>query len=310
MECRQRRTRQVNTQHEWGVSVSLKQCRAFNIDPIKCIEYLAHDIGLRRFRLMSYWDEHEKTPGEYDLAELDAQIEAVRKTGGEVSLCLGVRQPRWPESHWPEWSLKLDKKARYEALEQYLEAVVNRYKNEACITGYQLENECLNRSFGRHGDFNRKRLRAEFSLLKKLDPTRPIIMSTSNSWGLPLRKPRPDQFGFSYYSIEYKNGKYNRSKLPSWWWKFRARLVRFITRRPVFIHELQAEPWGPKAIWEMSQLEQHESMNAEILQSNIKSVKKTGLYPIDLWGGEWWYWSKVKQNDPSLGATVRDIIKE
>jgi hypothetical protein len=32
------------------------------------------DLGVRRFRLMSYWDEHEKTPGDYDFKELDAQI--------------------------------------------------------------------------------------------------------------------------------------------------------------------------------------------------------------------------------------------
>lgn len=300
----------MNQTNKWGVSVSLKQCRAFGVDPIKCIEYLATEIGFRRFRLMSYWDEHEKSQGTYDFSKLDVQIKAVKRVGGEVSLCVGVRQPRWPESHWPKWSLKLDKKARYKALEHYIEVVVNRFKNEDCIKSYQLENECLNRSFGKSGDFNRKRLRNEFEIVRRVDPTRPIIMSTSNSWGLPLRKPRPDQFGFSYYFTEYKNGKYNHSKLPSWWWKLRAWLVRSITQRSVFIHELQAEPWGPKAIWEMSQSHQLESMNAEILRSNIETAKNTGLYPIDLWGGEWWYWRTLKQKDPSLGATVRGIIKE
>jgi len=31
---------------------------------------------------------------------------------------------------------------------------------------------------------------------------------------------------------------------------------------------------------------------------------------IDLWGAEWWYWRKVKFNDPSLWNTAKESIKE
>ena len=53
---------------------------------------------------MSYWNEHQKQPGQSDLRELDWQVEMVSRVGGEVSLCLGARQPRWPENHWPDWA--------------------------------------------------------------------------------------------------------------------------------------------------------------------------------------------------------------
>lgn len=257
---------------------------------------------------MSYWDEHEKQPGDYDFTQLDAQITAIRKLKGEISLCLGVRQPRWPESHWPKWVLDLPVQRRYAALEKYIEVVVKRYRDENCVTSYQLENECLNRSFGKNGDFSRERLRSELKLVKKLDSSRPVIMSTSNSWGLPLKKPKPDIFGFSYYMVEYKNGRYNHSKLPYWWWGVRAKVVTFITRRPVFIHELQAEPWGPKAIWEMTYEQQMESMNPDQLKLILSQAKLTKLYPIDLWGAEWWYWRKVKLNDESLVNIVRQAM--
>jgi hypothetical protein len=88
---------------KYGVSFSLKQCRNFGLDPQQTLSWLIRQ-GWRRFRLMSYWDEHETTRGQYDFSELDWQIQRIEKAGGQVSLCLGVKQPRWPEYHWPSWA--------------------------------------------------------------------------------------------------------------------------------------------------------------------------------------------------------------
>lgn len=276
--------------NHYGVSFSIKQCRNFKIDPQKTLQFLIHDIGFRRFRLMSYWDEHEQKQGIYDFSALDQQIDAISKVGATVSLCLGVRQPRWPESHWPKWALALPIEDRYQALYHYIESVMKRYKSKSCVVSWQLENEALNRSFGKNGDFNRARLRYEYKLVKKLDHKRPIIMSVSNTWGIPLRRPLPDQFGFTFYRIQFENGNYSHSKTPWWWCDLRAHVMSILLGRSCFIHELQAEPWGPKAIWEMSSQEQDQSMSDQQLEQNITLAQKTKLYPIDLWGGEWWYW--------------------
>ena len=96
----------------FGVSFSIKQCRNFGIDPRQCLRWLINDAGFRRFRLMSYWDEHEKSPGEYDFSERDWQLEEARNNGCLVTLCVGVRQPRWPENHWPQWAWELPKHQR------------------------------------------------------------------------------------------------------------------------------------------------------------------------------------------------------
>lgn len=292
---------------EFGVSFSLKQCRNFGIDAQNTLNWLLNEAGFRRFRLMSYWDEHEKSPGELDFTELDWQIQAVEAAGGVVSLCLGARQPRWPENHWPDWVWGATKADRSAALLNYVETVVNRYKDRQCIISWQLENEALLKAFGLRSEVDRNRLRQEFNLTKKLDPSRPVIMTTTTSWGIPIRKPIPDIVGFSYYQIVFddQKQKYNLSFHRPWLDRWRAGLFKVIWRRASFIHELQLEPWGPKNIWEMDTAEQDKSMSTVQLAENLHQARATKLQPIDLWGGEWWYWRLTKQNDPTIWHYVQ-----
>ena len=257
---------------------------------------------------MSYWNEHEKTQGVYDFTELDWQIDMACQNGCLVTLCLGARQPRWPENHWPDWAWQASKKKRTAALLKYIQIVVERYKDRDVIVSYQLENEALLKSFGTRAEVNRRRLRQEFRLVKKLDPKRPVIMSTSNSWGIPLRRPIPDVIGFSYYRIVYRKGKYIHA--PHWPWldRMRARTIRLLYGRPSFIHELQLEPWGSNAIWKMTVPEQAKSMNPEYIATNVMLAKKTKLHQIDLWGGEWWYWRFTQIHDPSIWLAVQQAL--
>ena len=288
---------------KYGVSFSLKQCRNFGIDPDRALSWLLSQ-GWRRFRLMSYWDEHETKQGSYDFSALDAQIRRVEKSGGIITLCLGARQPRWPENHWPDWAWNLSKDERTTTLLAYIQTVVNRYKDNASIISWQLENEALLESFGTRAEVDRQRLRQEYALVKHLDPKRPCVMTTSTSWGIPLRRPIPDIVGFSFYQIVYSKGRYSVSFHRPWLDKLRARGIRLLHGKPSFIHELQCEPWGPQNIWEMDTEEQSKSMNLVQIRKNIALAKHTRLYPIDLWGGEWWYW-RLLQEDDATWATVQ-----
>jgi len=203
------------------------------------------DLGVRRLRLMSYWNEHEKVQGKYDFTELDWQIDMAEKYDAAVTLCIGLRQPRWPESHWPAWAKRMPKEEWNGALYKYITAVVERYKDRKCIVSYQLENEALLKTFGADGDFDRKRLKYEFRLVKKLDPIRPVIMTTSNSWGIPFFGPRPDAYAFSLYRYVYHHGSHHHSSRKPWFYRLRAWAIMLLKWRVCFIHELQAEPWGP-----------------------------------------------------------------
>ncbi len=293
---------------KFGVSFSLKQSRGFGTDPKDTLSFLIKEMGLKRFRLMSYWDEHEKAPGNYDFKELDWQFKMIESAGGAITLCIGARQPRWPESHYPEWALQLSQSERDSALLKFNEQVINRYKHYKCLESWQLENEALNRSFGVNGNFERKRLRNELRQLKDLDPNHPVIMSTSNTWGIPIRRPRPGFFAFTLYRVQFVNGVYKRSQLPALWYKLRALIIKLLTFRSSFIHELQAEPWGPTSTQDISISEQDKSMSAYQLKLSIEFGKRTGLYPLDLWGGEWWYWRKL-QGDDKIWKVVYDQIK-
>lgn len=290
----------------FGVSFSIKQCRNFQIDPKQTLRWLLEEAGFRRFRLMSYWDEHEKQQGKYDFSQLDKQVEQISKAGGVITLCLGARQPRWPENHWPEWAWQTGKAQRTKALLAYIETVVERYRHKPAIISYQLENEALLQSFGRRPEVDRQRLRDEFTLVKRLDPSRPIIMTTSTSWGIPLRRPIPDIVGFSYYHVYWNSQKHRYQKAGGHYvmlHRLRALLIRLLWERPSFIHELQCEPWAPKGIWDASSAEQDKSMGPQQLQQSMRRAKATRLYPIDLWGAEWWYWRHL-HGDESTWQTV------
>lgn len=299
---------QIINPEKFGVTFSLKQCRSFGLDGPATLDWLITEAGFRRFRIMSYWNEHEKTPGEYDFTPLDWQLARIAKAGAEVTLCLGVRQPRWPENHWPTWAWELPPAERSKAVLSFVQQVVERYKEQVVIISYQLENEALLENFGEKSDVDRHRLRAEYALVKSLDADRPIIMTTSTSWGVPVRKPIPDLVGFSFYHTLYRNGNYRRSLLYPWVHRLRRRLIRLLHSKPTFIHELQLEPWGPEAIWKMSPAEQAKSMNPQQIVHNISLAQDVKANPIDLWGGEWWYW-RLLQGDPSIWNAVKAATK-
>lgn len=294
----------------YGASFSGPYAEYLGVKPKQCLQAAISDLGVRRFRLMSYWNRLEPRQGKYDFSELDWQIELCRREGAKVTLCIGLRQPRWPESHWPEWALKLSEQEWQAALLKFIEQIIERYKDEDCIVSYQLENEAFNRSFGEHGDFNRDRLKQEMKFVKRLDPSRPVIMSTSNSWGLPLLGPRPDIYGFSIYRRMHMNGNYRHSKLWPGFYRFRAFMIRLFQWRPTYIHELQAEPWGPGGIKDMDLAEQYKSMDPAKVKHAVEFAKKTKLYPIDLWGLEWWYWLKTEHNQPEIWNYLRSIYKD
>jgi Beta-galactosidase len=290
---------------QYGVTFSIKQCQNFDIDPIKTLDWLINDAGFRRFRLMSYWNEIEKEQGVYDFTELDRQIDAIEKAGGIITLCLGARQPRWPENHWPSWAWEASKPERTGTLLAFIKTVVLRYRNRAAIVSYQLENEALLENFGEKSEVDRARLRNEYQLVKRLDPDTPIIMTTSTSWGVPVRRPIPDLVGFSYYHTLWRNGDYHHSTLYPWIHRWRKYAIRLLHWKPTFIHELQCEPWGPTAIWKMSIQEQDQSMSPQHIATNVRLAKAIKAAPIDLWGGEWWYWRLTTHNDASIWEAVR-----
>lgn len=294
---------------KFGVSFSVKQCAKFGQNPDTTLRWLLDDMGFRRVRLMSYWDEIERRQGVFDFTSLDQQVQRVVDADGVITMSIGVKQPRYPEYHWPKWAWELPKAYRDTALLTFIEAVVKHYEGNPRILTWHLENEALLRGFGENIEIDRKRLRAEYALVKKLDPLRPVILSTSAAWGIPVIGPIPDISAFSYYLTRWKKTKYTTTYHYAWIHRWRAFLIKLIWRKQSFIHELQMEPWGPREIWEMEPAQQDESMGPAQIAKNFKNGKSTKLYPIDLWGGEWWYQRAMKYDDNSVAEQVKSLCK-
>jgi hypothetical protein len=289
--------------------------RSFGLDPKETLSGILKDLDIKHIRLVSYWNSIETQPGKYDFSELDWQMAMADQYGAKVSLAIGMRQPRWPECHEPSFiDASKPRNTWQPELEKFMTAVINRYKNYPALQSYQLENEYFMTVFGECKNFDRQRLVDEFNLTKKLDPNHKIIISRSNNWiGIPVRQPTPDEFGISVYKRVWDSTltkRYFEYPLPAHFYAFLAGAEEIVSGKDMIIHEMQAEPWTPngKGITETSVAEQFKSMNAERMKTRIDYAQSTGMRTIDLWGAEWWYWLKVKQDDPSVWNVVKDRV--
>lgn len=282
------------------------------LDPQKTLDAIIDDLGVDQLRLTSYWNEIEPTPGTYDFTTLDWQMKKAEAAGADVSLAIGLRQPRWPECHAPDWVDTSKPAEQWQpALEKYITAVVERYKDSPSLKSYQLENEFFN-TFGECKNFDRARLQSELDLVKKLDPKHPVIISRSNNYaGVPVRQPLPDIHGISLYRKVYSpwvRGYYTYP-FPSWYYAGLAGIQKLMTGKPSIIHELQAEPWPAQSggITNASLEEQNKTFNADQLRANTAFAQQTGIRHIDLWGAEYWYYRKEILKDPSVWEAAKKV---
>ncbi|HKX72904.1 MAG TPA: hypothetical protein VJM32_02740 [Candidatus Saccharimonadales bacterium] len=297
----------------YGVSFSVKQARNLGLDWKATFLAVVDDLDFKYLRLMSYWDESERVRGELDFADLDWQMDEAAKRGVNVSLGAGLRQPRWPECHEPAWADELSGHEWKQALYAYMEIVANRYKNHPALDTWQLENEGMNNWFGTCDLPDRERLNEEFALMKQWDPNHPVMMSLSDQHGLPINPPVPDAYGYSVYRVVWNdkfppNG-YMYYPTPIWYHRLRGEVIKFMQKRPLFIHELQMEPWGQQDFKNLSIKEQDKSMSLRQIPKSFMFARQIGMKDIYLWGAEWWYWRKTVHNDPTVWETVRQELR-
>lgn len=300
----------------FGATFIKEYAEYYGLDAKETLNAMINDLGIRKFRLVSYWKDIEAVKGTYDFSGLDWQFDMIAKAGGKVSLAIGIRQPRWPECHEPEWAKGKPTDEWYPHLKNFMTAVINHYKNNQILESYQLENEFFMSVFGECTDFDRNRLIDEYNHVKSLDPNRTVIISRSNNWiGVPLGKPRPDMFAISVYKRVWDKTftkRYFEYPLPAWFYAMLAGWGEILTGRNMIIHELQAESWLPEGfdMRTASVDEQDKSLNQERLRHRMQYGKATGMKDIYLWGVEWWYWRKTHLGDPNLWNAAKDVIEE
>lgn len=295
-----------------GASFIPAYAESLGLDPKETMDALINDVGVRHFRLVSYWNQLEPSPGTYDFSVLDWQFQKAEAAGAKVTLGLGLRQPRWPECHIPSWAVDRPAADWQPRLEAFIEQVIKRYKNSPALESYQLENEFFLKGFGLCTNHDRERLVSEYNLVKRLDPNRKLIITRSNNaLGTPVGKPTPDEFGISIYKRVWDAAftkRYLEYPFPSWYYAFVAGVQKMHTGKNMIVHELQAEAWPPNAqpIPAISLEEQNKSFNAERFEKRLEFIQGTGMREVYLWGAEYWYYRVVYHND----KTVWDVAKK
>ena len=307
---------QKNKPTTLGVSFIADYATYLGLNAHQTYDAILNDLHVRQLRLVSYWSDIEPAQGTYDFSELDYEMTQAQSHGARVSLAIGLRQPRWPECHASSWVDTTKSENTWQPqLEQYMTAVINRYKNNPALQSYQLENEFFN-TFGQCSNHDPGRLSAELQLVKKLDSQHPVIISRSDNYvGFALTAPLPDEVGISVYRRVWDGQvthRYFQYPFPSWYYAFLAGAQKILTGKDSVLHELQTEPWPPHGqdILQTSLSEQNQTFDAKRLQTTVKFARQTGLKHIDLWGAEYWYYRMQTLHDKSVWDMAKTIFHQ
>ncbi len=289
------------TQYDFGVTFSSKYSKELGLDSKKVFDSITDELGIKKIRLVAYWDEIEKVKDQYNFDDLDWQLEKALQKDLEVILTVGRRVPRWPECHIPDWAKELSWEEEKKELLIYIEEVVNRYKDNSAIKIWQVENEPFLTVYvpeicGHETD--KEFFDQEIKLVKEIDPSRPILTTDSGNLGLWLSAyKRGDLFGSTFY-VYLANESFEDIKtfVNHNFYKFKRLISGLIyDKKPVYLIEVSMEPWLVRSIPETPIDRQLQSMNVERIAEILERSTKTNFDEQYLWGVEWWYY--LREND-------------
>ncbi len=293
----------------WGVNFAQNQAEILGLDWKETYLAILEDLNVKEIKLINYWDIIEGEKDKFYFDDLDWQIREAENHQAKLIMVIGMKTGRWAECHLPQWAKSLTKEEQQEKVLELLEKIVLRYKGSNSIWAWQVENEPLF-SFGECPWKDKKFLRKEVEFVKSLD-NRPVIVSDSGEFSLWIKAAKlGDIIGTTLYrktwSTELKT--YVTYPFPAVYYWRRVLLINKLFKKEVICVELQAEPWGPELLPDISVQEQLKTMDLEQFRKNISFVKKTGLKKFYFWGTEWWYWMKEKQGHPEIWDEAKTIF--
>jgi hypothetical protein len=295
----------------FGTTYSHRHAAYLKLNPIQAFESLL-SVGFDSIRLGCYWDEIEKIEGSYDFTTIKSYLDLCEKRNQKVVLTVGMKAPRWPEFFIPSWiqTKSFDSLSPY--VDRLMKATISSLKDYSCISHWQVENEPLDPSGPDKLTIPYWLLQKEVALVRSLDPQRSVVITM---WGNDLTRRDvctsaaglADVMGIDMYYKVFITKKFSHSFYlgPR---DSEARMKQYIRshKKPLWITELQAEPWEADHVSYLAS--EPQSMNTDHLQKNIERVKLLQPEVIFLWGSEYWLW-KYSQGDTSMWETVTHIIK-
>lgn len=282
----------------YGVSFSKFHSDELELDWKEVYLALLDDLKVRNFRFTAHWPNTEPEDGKFNFSELDFQMDEARKRGASVIMAVGRRLPGWPECHVPEWARTVGDAPDFSSmmLLRYIETVVNRYKDYDNIKYWQVENEPFLAFFSRSacGELDKELLEKEIALVKKLDPSRPILLTSSGEFDPWFQTyKRAEVFGSSLYLyVWWKSGPIRYPITPAFF-KIKQSIVELVYGiKPKILIELSAEPWLRRPIVGTPNEILLSRMGIDKFNEVIDFASETGFDTQYLWGAEWWYWLK------------------
>lgn len=299
----------------FGVAFSKIQSESLGLDWKATYLGLLDDLKARNFRLPVYWTEIEPEKGKFVWDNMDWQIKEAEKRGAKVILVIGRKQFRWPECYIPGWAdaknIGVEKQREY--VLNLLKETVKHYKNESAVWAWQVENEPLF-PFGKCPERNAGFLDEEIALVRSLDK-RPVIITDSGEMSFWINSSRrADIFGTTMYRVvrsALSSGFFYYDFVPASFYRKKAAFIKWLFPhlKEIIVIELQAEPWVMKLpISDNPLAVQFETMNFERFKNHIEYSRQVGYPQVYLWGAEWWYWLKEKQNHPEFWEEAKKIF--
>lgn len=297
---------------DWGITFSPRQASYLGLNPVDSFRRLL-TLPLRYIRLGAYWQELEAQPGVFDWQPLTQYLDMAEKSQRKIVLVIGAKSPRWPEFYLPEHvrqQSRLFDQSTEKLLLSYLHELLLVCRSYQCISCWQVENEPLDPSGPDNATIPYSLLEQESALVRKLDSW-PIMMTV---WGNELSKrghlPRvaglADVIGIDIYYQQFiaRVARKNIYASPR---DSDATLTKIIqtSTKPVWITELQAEPWEKDT--QGFTADNPGSMSPEKLKTTIDRAQKLGAETVLLWGAEYWLW-RQQQGDSRYLDLISHIL--
>jgi Beta-galactosidase len=299
-----------------GTTFSQLQCAYLGLDYQEAFEHIC-SLGFDFIRLCSYWNEIEWQHNEFDFTVLDFLLDTATKRAVDVVLTVGMKAPRWPEFHLPDWIKASSETGRTDqpldtdpALAnwtlRFVQKVVEHTKQCPCIKYWQVENEPFNRLEIAAGRFlSYSFVQREITLTQALSLPHQHILLTNGINLVPVNSG-PDEQAFResleladavginvYTKIGIAPASY-LTPSPGYWRQladWRNRLHQ--SGKEAWVTEVQAEPWEYNELVAID----HPASPSSSPQSTThlaRTLTQIGYSTTLLWGCEYWYWQKKK----------------
>ncbi|KKQ48202.1 MAG: hypothetical protein US66_C0001G0066 [Candidatus Moranbacteria bacterium GW2011_GWD2_37_9] len=310
--------KKTNNPIELGITFSSRYSQDIGLNWKENYVALLDDLRVKKIRIPIYWDLVEKEKDVYDFSDIDWQLDEAEKRNAEIILVVGQKVPRWPECFIPKWigvnneELRKNELLKNEEILQFIKDAVVRHKEHPAIKYWQVENE----PFLAFGDcptptINANILDREIEIIRRLDPDKKIIITDSGELSTWMSAAaRADIFGTTMYRNIYRQGwGYYVYPLGPRFFQFKRWIIdRFVGQKNAIVIELQGEPWVSGWTVHRSLEEQFASMNERKLRQIVEYAGDGGFSEVYLWGAEWWYWLKEKQDHPEVWEEARSLI--